>query len=65
MVMNNNQEIAYAVIARKQLGYTVKQIEKVQASMLFKMDWTDEKKDASDFQMRPFWSLSCHILFFQ
>jgi len=41
--MNNNQAIAYAIIAMEQLGYTIEQIEKVQASMLSEMDWTDEK----------------------
>lgn len=41
--MTNNQAIAYAVIAMEQLGYTRKQIEKVQASMQSEMDWTDEK----------------------
>lgn len=43
MVMNNNQAIAYAIIAMAQLGYTREQIEKVQASMLSEMDWTDEQ----------------------
>lgn len=41
--MNNNQSIAYAIIAMEQLGYTTEQIEKVKASMLSDMDWTDEK----------------------
>ena len=41
--MTNNQAIAYAAIAMEQLGYTREQIEKVQASMLSEMDWTDEK----------------------
>ncbi len=41
--MNNNQAIAYAVIAMEQLGYTREQIEKLQASMRSEMDWTDEK----------------------
>ncbi|MDW2886435.1 hypothetical protein [Exiguobacterium artemiae] len=41
--MNNNQAVAYAVIAMEQLGYTIEQIEKVQASMLSEMDWSDEE----------------------
>lgn len=41
--MNNNQAIAYAIIAMAQLGYTREQIEKVQVSMLSEMDWSDEE----------------------
>lgn len=40
---NNNQAVAYAIIATEQLGYTSKQIEKVQASRLAEIDWTDEE----------------------
>lgn len=43
MTITNNRAIAYAIIAMEQLGYTREQIEKVQASMLSEMDWTDEK----------------------
>jgi Holliday junction resolvasome RuvABC DNA-binding subunit len=43
LIFINNQSIAYAAIAMEQLGYTREQIEKVQASMLSEIDWTDEK----------------------
>jgi len=42
---NNNQAVAYAIIATEQLGYTTEQIEKVQAGMLAEIDWTDEETD--------------------